>query len=66
MSTEMTQRYALEVSSCERPAGHFQWAIRERGKLIQRSDRAQPSEAKAREKGQAELERLLFGGQDRR
>ncbi len=62
MSTDTTYPYSLEVSPCEKPAGHFSWAIRERGKLIQRSDRPHPSEQKAREKGQAELERLFFGG----
>jgi hypothetical protein len=66
MSTEPTYPYALEISPCKKPAGHFQWAIRERGKLIQRSDRPHPSEENAREKGQAELERLDFGGRDRR
>jgi hypothetical protein len=66
MNTETTYPYSLEVSPCERPAGHFHWAIRKRGKLIQRSDRAHPSEDKTREKGQAELERLFYGGQDRR
>jgi hypothetical protein len=60
------QRYSLEVTPCAKPAGHFQWAIRERGKLLQRSDRPQPTEDKARSKGQAELERLYFGNWDRR
>lgn len=66
MSTEPTQRYALEVTPCATPAGHYQWAIRDRGKLIQRSDRPQPTEEKARAKAQAELERMQFGGWDRR
>jgi hypothetical protein len=66
MSTEPTYPYSLEVSPCEKPRGHFQWAIRERGRLVQRSDRTHPSENQAREKGQAELERLIFGGRDGR
>ena len=66
MNTEPMYPYSLEVMPCEKPAGHFQWSIRERGRLIQRSDRPHPSESKAREKGQAELERLFFGGRDRR
>lgn len=66
MSTEPMYPYSLEVFPCEKPAGHFQWSIRERGRLIQRSDRPHPTESKAREKGQAELERLFFGGRDRR
>ena len=35
-----TYPYTLEVLSCEKPAGHFQWAIRKHGKLVERSDRA--------------------------
>jgi hypothetical protein len=66
MSTERTYPYSLEVFPTDKPAGHFQWLIRERGRLIQRSDRPQPSEEKARQKGQAELERLFFGGPSRR
>jgi hypothetical protein len=62
MSTESTSPYTLDVSPCVKPAGHFQWTIRERGKLIQRSDRPHPSEDKARANGQAELDRLLLGG----
>lgn len=66
MSTEQTYPYSLEVLPVEISAEHFQWLIRERGKLIQRSDRLQPSEDKAREKGQVELERLFFGRLGRR
>ena len=54
-----TYPYALEVLPCEKPAGHFQWAIRKHGKLVERSDRAHPSEHSARESGQAALERQL-------
>jgi hypothetical protein len=66
MSIDQTYPYSLEVFPAEKPAGHYQWAIRERGRLLQRSDRAHPSEEKARQKGEAELERLYFGGRDRR
>jgi len=66
MNNEQTYPYSLEVSPCEKPAGHFQWAIRQHGKLIQRSDRPHPTEDKARAKGQAELERLYFGNWERR
>lgn len=66
MSTEPMYPFSLEVFPCEKPAGHFQWSIRERGRLIQRSDRPHPTESKAREKGEAELERLFFGSRDRR
>jgi hypothetical protein len=66
MNTEPMYPYSVEALSCEKPAGHFQWSIRERGRLIQQSDRPHPSENKAREKEQSELERLFFGGRDRR
>ena len=52
-----TYPYSLEVF--EKSGGHFLWAIRERGALLQRSDRSHPSERIAREKGQAALESLL-------
>ncbi len=52
-----TYPYSLAVLPCEKPAGHFQWVIRKHGKLIERSDRAHPSERSARERGQAALER---------
>jgi len=44
--------------------GTWQWAIRKHGKLIQRSDRAQPSEAKAWAQEQATIEKLLHGGDE--
>ena len=52
-----TYPYALAVLPCEKPAGHFQWVICKHGKLVERSDRAHPSERSARERGQAALER---------
>ena len=33
MSIDRTYPYSLEISPCERQEGHFQWSIRERGKL---------------------------------
>jgi len=66
MSTERTYPYSLEISPCERPAGHFQWVIRKHGKLIQRSDRLHPSEGQARKNGQSELERLFLSSRDGR
>jgi len=65
MSMELTYPYSLEISPTQTPEGHFNWAIRERGKLLQRSDRVFPSERIAREKGEAELERL-FTTRDKR
>jgi hypothetical protein len=61
MSTDLTYPYSLEIAPCEKPGGHFRWTIRERGKLLQRSDRVFASEQIAREKGEAELARLFMG-----
>lgn len=64
MSENSTHPYTLDVS--ERPGGHFQWTIRERGKLLQRSDRSHPSERDARQKGEAALESLFARARDLR
>lgn len=60
-----TYPYTLNVQPLEKPAGYYQWSIRRNGKLHQRSDRTHPSEAKAREHGLAEIERLLSGANSR-
>jgi hypothetical protein len=52
-----TYPYTLEALPCDKPAGHFRWAIRKHGKLVERSERPYPSEQSAREKGQSALER---------
>lgn len=57
--------YTLEIEPPKRPGGSFQWAIRKNGKLVQRSDRSHPTEAKARENGLAQIERLLSEPDDR-
>jgi hypothetical protein len=49
--------YTLDIIPCDKPAGYFNWAIRKNGKLVQRSDRAQPTEDAARKRGLAEIER---------
>ena len=59
-----TYPYSLEVERNPRSEGAWQWAIRKHGKLVQRSDRAQPSEAKARAQGQETIEKLLHGGDE--
>jgi hypothetical protein len=53
--------YTLEVSACERPAGHWAWAIRRQGRLLERSDRPHHSESSARKKGEEALERQIRG-----
>ena len=62
MSTDASYPYSLEIKPCEKPEGHFTWVIRERGKLLQRSDKPHASEALARRRGEAEIERLLGPG----
>ena len=64
MKENPTHPFTLDVLPA--PGGHFQWAIRERGKLLQRSDRPQPSARVAREKGEAVLESLFLGVPDTR
>ena len=54
-----TYPYTLTIAPSERTAGHFDWAIRRHGKLIERSDRSYPSERSAQESGQTALERQL-------
>ena len=60
-TTNPTHPYTVEVFPTQKPAGHFSWAIRRHGKLIERSDRPIPSERSAQEKAQAALERQFHG-----
>ena len=66
MNENPTHPFTLDVSKL--PDGRFQWAIREHGKLLQRADRALPSELAARESGLKAIEGLLSdpGKDDRR
>jgi hypothetical protein len=57
-----TYPYTLEVEQNPRSSGTWQWAIRKNGTLIQRSDRAAASEAKARAQGTEQIEKLVHGG----
>jgi uncharacterized protein (DUF2249 family) len=66
MSDAETYPYTLEVTASKTKPGQFEWTIRERGKLIQRSDRLHGSEKAARKSGMAEIERKLHGGDERR
>ncbi|GJE25381.1 hypothetical protein LKMONMHP_0218 [Methylobacterium organophilum] len=61
MSNDTQHPYSLEISACDRPAGHFTWAIRKNGKLFQRADRLQTTEEAAERSGLAALEKLLSG-----
>jgi len=61
-----TYPYTLEVTPAIKPSGHFSFAIRRKGKMVQRSDRAYPGEDKARERGLNAIDKLLLGIDDRR
>jgi hypothetical protein len=63
--SKATSAYTLEVLPAHRP-GHFQWAIRQNGKLVQRADRLHPSEEAARKHGFEEIERKIHGRGERR
>ncbi|MER2264119.1 hypothetical protein [Methylobacterium oxalidis] len=56
-----THPYTLKVLPPKAEGASYQWAIRRSGKLVQRSDRTLTSEAKARESGLAQIEKLLSG-----
>ena len=64
-SATSTSPYTLEIEPSKNPGGSYQWAIRKNGKLVQRSDRNHPTEAKARENGLAQIEKLLSERDDR-
>jgi hypothetical protein len=66
MQDEKTYPYTLEVMPNKKKPGQFEWAIRQHGKLLQRSDRLLGSEEAARKNGMAEIERKLQGGDERR
>ena len=59
-----TYPYTLEIGPNPRSEGAWQWAIRKHGKLMQRSDRALASEAKARAQGMEQIEKLLHGADE--
>ena len=62
--SKSTNGYTLEVLPAKKP-GHFQWAIRQHGKLVQRADRLQISEEDARKRGLEQIERIVHGRDDR-
>ncbi|MCJ2049217.1 hypothetical protein MKL01_05835 [Methylobacterium sp. J-070] len=59
MADEVPHPYSIEVSPLAKPEGHFQWAIRRSGKLIERSDRPHRSAEKAHESAMEAVERAL-------
>lgn len=61
-----TYPYTLEVMAHPRVQGTWQWAIRKNDKLVQRSDRALASEAKARRQGMETIEKMRHSGGETR
>lgn len=57
MSENPTHPYTLEIRPSERPVGTFEWSIRRHGKLVQRCDKPQRTEADARKDGERAIER---------
>ncbi|WCS24185.1 hypothetical protein LOK46_24060 [Methylobacterium sp. NMS14P] len=64
MADEVPHPYSIEVSPLAKPEGHFQWAIRRSGTLIERSDRPYRSEARAHESAMEAVERMVKPGAD--
>ena len=60
-----THPYTLDVERNPKSEGAWQWAIRHHGKLVERSDRALASEAKAQANGMEKIEKMLHGGDER-
>ena len=61
MSTDPSPRYTLDIQPSKRTDGAFEWAIRDRGKLIQRADRVERTEQAARKRGEEALDRIVHG-----
>ncbi len=59
MADNTSTPFTIEISPITKPAGQFQWAIRRNGKLIERSDRPHPTEAKAEASALAAVERSM-------
>lgn len=59
MADSTSTPYTIEISPITKPAGQFQWAIRRNGKLVERSDRPHPTEAKAEASALAAVERSM-------
>ena len=65
MSEPAIYPYGLLIIPPKSKGGSYQWAIQMHGKLVQRSDRNFPSEAKARAHAMEQIDKLLSGQGDR-
>ncbi|WHQ70571.1 hypothetical protein [Methylorubrum extorquens] len=61
MTNEVPHPYSITVEPLKKPEGHFGWALKKHGKLIERSDRSFLSEAKAFENALKAIEREQTG-----
>ena len=59
MTNSVPYPYSLDVHPCDRLAGHFRWTIRDRGKLLERAERASPTADEAERHGMKAVERML-------
>ncbi|MEH3146344.1 MAG: hypothetical protein PGN34_13565 [Methylobacterium frigidaeris] len=66
MTEDNLYPFTIEVSPLSVPKGHFGWAIRKHGKLLERSDRPHENEAKAYNRALAAVERALHGSAESR
>ena len=62
---DMTNTYPYTLDVERKSEGVWHWAIRQHGKLVERSDFRLPSEAKARARGMEKIEQMLHGVDDR-
>jgi hypothetical protein len=56
MTTDVPHPYSITVEPLKKPDGQFGWALRRNGVLIERSDRAFATEAKAFENAMRAIE----------
>jgi hypothetical protein len=66
MSDQEFHPYSLEVRESPNRPGTYEWMIRRNGKLLQRSDRLQASEDRARREGEKAIERAFAGAHSER
>ena len=60
MSNDVPHPYSVEIHRLDRPAGHFGRTLHKGGKLMEPSDRPNPSEDRARESVMKALDGYLM------
>ena len=58
MSNNSANPYTLEIAACERPAGHFTWALRRHGTPFQPAARLPTTEETAERGPPAAIQKL--------